>query len=71
VSPDWALMRRILSLLADDDGLADTDIAELLDIPLADARLAARILHRQRRVDMCAGYVVAVPVPAEWRRAAA
>jgi hypothetical protein len=70
VSPDWALMRRILSLLTDDDGLADAEIAERLSVPLTDARLAARILHRQRRVDMCAGYVVAVPPRAEGRRAA-
>jgi hypothetical protein len=71
MSPDWALMRRILSLLADDDGLADAEIAEQLGVPLADVRLAARILHRQQRVDMCAGYVVTVPVRAGGRRAAA
>jgi hypothetical protein len=70
VSPDWALMRRILSPLADDDGLADAEIAEQLGVPLAEARLAARILHRQQRVDMCAGYVVAVPPRAEGRSAA-
>jgi hypothetical protein len=69
MSPDWALMRRILSLLADDDGLADAEIAERLSVPITDARLAARILHRQRRVDMCAGYIVAVP-SREGRRAA-
>jgi transcription initiation factor IIE alpha subunit len=63
-------MRRILSTLADDDGLADAEIAEQLGVPLADARQAARILYRQRRIDMCAGYVVAVPSHAEGRSAA-
>jgi transcription initiation factor IIE alpha subunit len=70
VSPDWALMRRILSTLADDDGLADAEIAEQLGVPLADVRQAARILYRQRRIDMCAGYMVAAPSADEGRRAA-
>ena len=70
MSPDWALMRRILSVLADDDGLADAEIAEQLGVLLADVRQAARILYRQRRIDMCAGYVVAVPSRAEGRSAA-
>ena len=71
MSPDWALMRRILALLADRDGLADTEIAGQLAVPIADVRQAARILYRQRRIDMCAGYVVAVPSRTEGRRAAA
>jgi hypothetical protein len=70
VSPDWALMRLILSVLAGDDGLADAELAEQTGAPLADVRQAARILYRQRRTDMCAGYVVAVPSSAEGRRAA-
>ncbi len=70
MSPDWALMRLILSALADDDGLADAEIAGQLGAPLADVRQAARILCRQRRVDMCAGYMVTVPSSAEGRRAA-
>jgi hypothetical protein len=63
-------MRHILSLLADNDGLADAQVAEQLGVPLADVRQAARILYRQRRIDMCAGYVVAVPSRAEGRSAA-
>ena len=70
MSPDWALMRLILSALADDDGLADAELAEQLSTPLADVRQVARILYRQRRIDMCAGYMVAVPSSAEGRRAA-
>jgi predicted short-subunit dehydrogenase-like oxidoreductase (DUF2520 family) len=70
VSPDWGLMRLILSVLADDDGLADAELAERIGVPLADVRQAARILYRQRRVDMCAGYVVAVLSRAEGRSAA-
>lgn len=70
VSPDWPLMRRILALLADDDGLADAELAEQLSVPLADVRQAARILYRQRRIDMCAGYMVAISASAEGRRAA-
>ena len=70
VSPDWALMRLILSVLADDDGLADAELAEQLGVPVADVRQAARILYRQRRIDMCAGYMVAVSSSAEGRRAA-
>lgn len=70
MNPDWALMRRILSALADDDGLADAQVAEQFGVPLADVRQAARILYRQRRIDMCAGYVVAVPSGAEGRPAA-
>ena len=53
MSPDWALMRRIIALLADDDGLADAEIAEQLGVPIADVRQAARILYRQRRTDYC------------------
>jgi len=70
MSPDWALMRLILSRLAGDDGLADAELAEQLGVPLADVRQAARILYQQRRIDMCAGYVVAVPSSTEGRRAA-
>jgi hypothetical protein len=70
VSPDWALMRQILSLLAGNDGLADTEIADQLGASLADVRQAARILYRQRRIDMCVGYLVAVPSRTEGRRAA-
>jgi hypothetical protein len=60
VSPDWALLRRILALLADDDGLTDIEIAEQLRIPLADVRQAARILCRQHKADYCAGRFVLV-----------
>jgi transcription initiation factor IIE alpha subunit len=70
VSPDWALMRRILSVLADDDGLADAEIAEQLGVLLADVRQAARILYRQRRTDFCQGYIVLAPRGSEGRRAA-
>jgi transcription initiation factor IIE alpha subunit len=70
VSPDWALMRLVLSMLADDDGLADAELAERLGVPLVDVRQAARILYRQRRIDMCAGYMVAVSSSTEGRRAA-
>jgi transcription initiation factor IIE alpha subunit len=63
-------MRRILSLLADHDGLADAEIAEQLDVPLGDVRQAARILYRQRRIDMCAGYMVALPSRTQGRPAA-
>jgi hypothetical protein len=70
VSPDWPLMRRILALLGDDDGLADAEITERLGAPVADVRQAARILYRQRRIEMCAGYMVAVPSCAEVRSAA-
>jgi hypothetical protein len=34
VSPDWALMRLILSVLADDDGHADAEIAKRLGASL-------------------------------------
>jgi hypothetical protein len=63
-------MRRILALLGDDDGLADAEIAERLGRPIADVRQASRVLYRQRRIDMCAGYVVALPSHAEGRSAA-
>lgn len=69
MSPDWALMRLILSRLAGDDGLADAELAEQLGVPLVDVRQAARILYRQRRIDMCVGYVVALPSSAKGRRA--
>lgn len=70
MSSDWALMRRILSVLADDDGLADAEIAEQLGVLLADVRQAARILYRQRRTDFCQGYIVLAPRGIEGRRAA-
>ncbi len=70
MSPDWALMRLILSALADDDGLADAELADQTGAPLADVRQAARILYRQRRIDMCVGYMVAIPSSVEGRRAA-
>lgn len=69
-APDWALMRQILAVLADGDGLADTEIAGQLAVPIADIRQAARILYWQRRIDMCAGYVVVVPSRVEGGRAA-
>ena len=56
--------------LAGDDGLTDAELAEQLGAPLGDVRQAARILYRQRRIDMCAGYVVAAPSSTEGRRAA-
>ncbi len=70
MSPDWALNKRIVPLVATEIGMTDVEIAECLDAPLADVRLAARILYRQRRIDMCAGYVVAVPSRVAGRRAA-
>jgi hypothetical protein len=63
-------MRRILALLAEDDGLADAEIAERLNVPIADARQAARILYRQRRTDFCQGFIVLAPQAGEGRRAA-
>lgn len=70
MSRDWRLMRHILALLGAADGLADAEIAEQLGVPLADVQQAARILYRQRRIDMCAGYVVVVPSHAEGGSAA-
>jgi transcription initiation factor IIE alpha subunit len=70
VSPDWPLMRRILALLAEDDGLADAEIAERLSMPLADVQQAARILYRQRRTDFCQGFIVLAPRAGGGRRAA-
>lgn len=61
VSPDWSLMRRILALLASDDGLADDQLAERLGAHVADVRQASRVLYRQRKADYCAGRVVIVP----------
>lgn len=69
MSPDWPLMRRILALLSDDDGLADAEIAELLGRTVTDVRQAARVLYRQHKLDFIAGYLVAIP-RAEGRRAA-
>ena len=68
MSPDWALMRRILALLADDDGLADAEIAKRLGAPVDDIRQAARILYRQRRTDFCQGFIVLTPRAGEGRR---
>lgn len=70
MTPDWVLNKRIVPLVAAEIGMTDTEIAERLEVPIADVRQAARILYRQRRVDMCAGYVVAVPSRAVGRRAA-
>ncbi len=70
MSPDWALMRLILSVLVDDDGLADAEIAERLGVPIADVRQAARILYRQRKADYCVGRIVLVPSAIKGGRAA-
>jgi hypothetical protein len=70
VSPDWALMRHILSLLAGDDGLADAEIAERLGRPVVEIQQASRVLYRRHKVDFVQGYVVAVPSAGEGRRAA-
>ena len=70
MSPDWPLMRHILALLGDDDGLADAEIAERLGRPVADVRQASRVLYRQHKVDFVIGYLVAVPAASEGRRAA-
>jgi hypothetical protein len=69
MSPDWALMRHILTLLADDDGLADAEIAGRLDRSTADVRQAASVLYRQHKVDFVSGYLVTVP-QRQGRRAA-
>ena len=61
MSPDWPLMRRILALLADEGGLADVEIAERLGRPATDVQQAARVLYRQRKVDLVAGYLVIAP----------
>jgi transcription initiation factor IIE alpha subunit len=70
VSPDWALMRRILVLLAGNGGLADAELAELTGATIAEVRQAARILYRQRRADFCWGYIVLPACAREGRRAA-
>lgn len=70
MSPDWALMRLILSALTDDDGLTDAEIAERLGMPAADVRQAARILYRQRKADYCAGRIVLVPSASKGGKAA-
>jgi hypothetical protein len=70
VSPDWALMRRILALLADDDGLADAEIAKRLGRPVDEVQRAARVLYRQRRTDFCQGFIVLTPHVGEGRRSA-
>jgi hypothetical protein len=69
VSPDWVLMRRILTLPDLAAGLADTEIAERLGRPVDEVRQAARVLYRQRKVDFIMGCLVSVP-PAEGRRPA-
>jgi hypothetical protein len=63
-------MRHILFLLADNDGLADAEIAELLGVPLADLQQAARILYHQRKLDRCWQYNLLPPRAGEGRRAA-
>jgi hypothetical protein len=70
VTPDWALMRRILALLAEDDGLADAELAERLGATLADVQRAARILYHQRKLDRCWSFNVLTPRSGEGRRAA-
>ena len=70
MSPDWALMRRILALLADEVGMSDAEIADRLGVPAADVRQAARVLYRQHKVDFISGYLVAIPPAGEGRRAA-
>ena len=67
VNPDWALMRASQrSPMTRPGGRTGR---RQFGVPLADVRQAARILYRQRRIDMCAGYVVAVPSGAEGRPA--
>jgi hypothetical protein len=65
VSPDWALMRRILTLLAGNDGLSDAELAALTCATAAEVRQAARILYHQRKLDRCWDYNV---LPARARR---
>ncbi len=62
VSPDWVLIRRIVALLGDDDGLADVEMAERLGIPAAYVGQAAKVLYSRHKVDFILGYLVAAPV---------
>jgi len=63
-------MRLILSVLADDDGLADAEIAEVLGETAASVRQALRIMYRRRQVDLVLGYACLPARPGEGRRAA-
>lgn len=68
MSPDWVLIRRIVALLGDADGLADVEMAERLGIPAAYVVRAAKVLYSQHKVAFILGYSVAAT--ADGRRAA-
>ena len=62
--PDWPLIRHILALLGDEDGLADAEIAERLGVPAADVRQAARVLYRPREAGTSPAGSSSFPPPA-------
>ena len=70
MNPGLCLAWRILSLVADEIGMTDAEIAERRAESAAEVRQAARILYRMRKVDFILFYAVAVPPAGEGRRSA-
>ena len=66
----WRLANRIVTLLADEIGLADRDLAVRLDVSMVEVVPVLRVLYRQHRIDRCWSYTVLVPRSGEGRRAA-
>ena len=66
----WRLGDRVVALLGSETGLADQDLAARLGVSVAELVPVLRVLYRQRRIDLCWSYAVAVPRRAEGRRAA-
>jgi len=54
----WRLGRQIEGILAREIGLTDAALASHLKVTMAELRPVVGVLYRQRRVDLCWGYVV-------------
>jgi DNA-binding Lrp family transcriptional regulator len=57
----WALSRRILSLLAADPGVTDSDLAERLGVTVAELRAPIGMLLGRGKIERAGDYLVLAP----------
>jgi hypothetical protein len=67
VTPEqWRLVRRAETVLQQETGCRDDELAGLLEVAVVDLRPVLGAMYRMRRVDRCWAWTVAPPA----RRAA-
>jgi hypothetical protein len=61
----WPLARRIQAILTAETGASFEELVERTGASFPEVKAAVWRLYGARRVDICHGYVVAVPAAAE------